>query len=199
MMTFAEWVKKYNGKQIEWDDVSYYQCVDEVKCYLQEVFGIKTKGRGVSVWGDAKEYYLKFNDKSWAGYSKLHNAGFRRIAKTPEFVPMKGDVCVWNNGTYGHVAVATGEGTTSYFYSYDQNWGGKYMHKVKHSYSFFLGVLRPPHKIKADVNVRSGPGLTYKRVDELKKGEKVIIYSIDGKWAKIGYNRFISANFVDTL
>lgn len=44
---------------------------------------------------------------------------------------------------YGHVAIATGEGSKNYFYSYDQNWGIKNMHKVFHDYKGFEGVLRP--------------------------------------------------------
>ena len=48
-----------------------------------------------------------------------------------------------------HVSVATGEGTTSYFYSYDQNYPsskGEPMTKIKHSYNSFLGVLRPKNQ-----------------------------------------------------
>ncbi len=57
-----------------------------------------------------------------------------------------GDIAVWDkrHGKYGHIAVCDGVGTTSYFYSYDQNWIIKKMHRVKHDYkSGFAGVLRP--------------------------------------------------------
>lgn len=198
-MTFAEWVKTYDGKKVEWDDVSLYQCVDLAKCYLQEVFNIKTKGRGVSVWGSAKDYYIEFNDKSWGGYKKLHDAGFVRIKNTSDFIPMKGDLTVWNNGEYGHIAIATGDGNTKEFWSYDQNWGGKYMHKVKHTYSFFLGVLRPPRTVKADVNIRTGAGIKYKRIGEYKKGKKVIVYQLKDGWARVGDDRWISANYLEQL
>lgn len=195
-MTFTAWVQAYNGKKIDWDDVSPYQCVDLAKCYLQEVWGVKTKGRGTSVWGDAKDYYLDFEDKSWGGYKKLHAAGFVRIKNTREFIPMKGDIVVWNNGKYGHIGVANGDGDTDAFYSYDQNWGGKYMHLCYHTYSFFLGVLRPPRTVKAAVNIRAGAGTNYRILGEKKKGEKVTVYEKKGSWARIGDGRWISANYL---
>lgn len=198
-MTFAEWVRAYNGKAIDWDGVSPYQCVDEIKCYVQMVFGIQTKGKGVSAWGNAKDYFLDFDNKNWGGYKKFHDAGFVRIKNTPSFIPMKGDIVVWNNGAYGHIGVATGEGDTKDFYSYDQNWGGKYMHKVKHTYSFFLGVLRPPRRIRADVNIRKGAGIKYAKVGEYKKGAKVVVYSVTNGWAKVGENRYISANYIEEI
>lgn len=198
-MTYRAWVLKYKGKSIDWDDVSPYQCVDAVKCYVQECFGIITKGKGTSAWGDAKNYYLDFESKSWGGYKKFHAAGFVRIRNTPSFVPMQGDVVIWNNGEYGHIGVADGDGNTKKFYSYDQNWGGKYLHLVKHDYDYFLGVLRPPRYIKDDVNIRSGAGVQHRKLGELKKGERVTIYEIKGKWANIGDNRWISTNYLKEL
>lgn len=55
-----------------------------------------------------------------------------------------GDIVIWNSGTYGHIAIATGEGTTRWFKSFDQNYGvNKRCRIVKHDYKNFLGVLRP--------------------------------------------------------
>ena len=77
---------------------------------------------------------------------------------------------------YGHIAIATGEGNTSTFYSHDLNWGGKTVKRVQHNYKGFLGVLRPndqskiaenryttgTYKTTASVlNVRTGPGINY--------------------------------------
>ena len=48
------------------------------------------------------------------------------------------------HGKNGHIALCDGVGTTRYFYSYDQNWIIKKMHRVKHDYKGgFAGVLRP--------------------------------------------------------
>ena len=35
------------------------------------------------------------------------------------------------------------------------------------------------------VNVRSGPGTSYSKFGTLKKGQRVAVWSIDGKWAEI--------------
>ena len=108
--------------------------------YLDKVFGL-TPG----AWGNAKDYYENYNNNS------VLKANFTRIANTASFVPQKGDLAVWGavlGNTYGHVAIATGEGNTSEFYSYDLNWNGKTVHKVQHTYKGFLGVLRPKDQNK---------------------------------------------------
>jgi len=56
------------------------------------------------------------------------------------------NISIKNN--YGHIAIATGEGNTNTFYSYDSNWNKKEMQKVKHTYFALYGVLRPKN-IKA--------------------------------------------------
>lgn len=65
-----------------------------------------------------------------------------------------GDIVIWGTklNRTGHIAIATGEGNTSKFYSYDQNWNGKAMHKVQHTYKGFEGVLRP--KLEYQVHVQ---------------------------------------------
>lgn len=132
-MNYEEFINTYNGKGFDYDGVAGVQCVDLAKMYLDKVFGIKA-----GAWGNAKDYYENFNNLP------LKNS-FTRIANTPSFVPQKGDIVVWGAGlgnTYGHIAIATGEGNTSQFYSYDLNWGQKVVNKVLHNYKGFLGVLR---------------------------------------------------------
>lgn len=132
-MNYQEFINEYNGKSFDYDRVAGVQCVDLAKMYLDKVFGIKPGS-----WGNAKDYFENFNNLS------LKNS-FTRIANTPSFVPKKGDIVVWGTGVgkYGHIAIATGEGNTHQFYSYDLNWGSKNVHKVLHNYKGFLGVLRP--------------------------------------------------------
>lgn len=139
-MTFDEFVKKYNGKSIDYDGAYGVQCTDLIKLYVEKVFGVSA---GSASWGNAKYYYTNTP-------AKLKNIT-TKIANTASFVPKKGDIMVWNGnvgGGAGHVAICTGEGTTSYFYSYDQNWNGKAMHKVKHDYDNVYGVLRPKDQSK---------------------------------------------------
>lgn len=139
-MTFDEFIKKYNGKSIDYDGAYGVQCTDLIKLYVEKVFGVSA---GSASWGNAKYYYTNTP-------AKLKNIT-TKIANTASFVPKKGDIMVWNGnvgGGAGHVAICTGEGTTSYFYSYDQNWNGKAMHKVKHDYDNVYGVLRPKDQSK---------------------------------------------------
>lgn len=134
-MNYSEFVAAYNGKATDYDGAYGAQCVDLIKLYLDKVFGIKAGS-----WGDAKYYWIDYPK-----HAELVKE-FDRISNTASFVPKQGDIMVWdgNKGSgSGHIAICTGEGTTSYFYSYDQNWNGKEMHKVKHDYDDVYGVLRP--------------------------------------------------------
>lgn len=138
-MTFEKWVSQNLGKSIDYDGVYGVQCVDLVKHYIKNVLGVKPESIG-----NAIEYYNKRKT------SEYLTKNFKWIDNTAEFVPKKGDLCVFTSRSgNGHISVATGEGTTSYFYSYDQNFPrAKHepMTLVKHSYTSFLGVLRPKKK-----------------------------------------------------
>ena len=152
-MNYNEFINTYNGKSFDYDGVSGVQCVDLIKMYLDKVFGIKA-----GAWGNAKDYYENFNNLP------LKN-NFVRIANTPSFVPQMGDIAVFGSGLgnkYGHVCIATGEGDTHNFYSYDLNWNGKTVHKVQHTYKGFLGVLRAKdqNKIGGNVSTSSSVGTT---------------------------------------
>lgn len=141
-MKFDEFVKKYLGTKTDYDKVCGVQCVDLVKLYLNKVFGIKP-----GAWGNAKNYWTDFEK-----HPELVK-NFKKIKNTPNFIPEKGDIVIWDGdisskNNYGHIAIATGEGNTSYFYSYDQNWGGKPMAMIKHTYKSVYGVLRPQETSK---------------------------------------------------
>ncbi|MFR5876875.1 MAG: CHAP domain-containing protein [Eubacterium sp.] len=139
---FDDWVKVYLGKGIDYDGVYGVQCVDLIKHYVKNVLGVAPQSIG-----NAIEYY---NKRKTSSYLKNN---FTWIDNTASFVPAKGDIAVFTSKSgNGHVSVCTGKGTTSYFYSYDQNYpSGKHepMTKIKHTYNSFLGVLRP----KAQENI----------------------------------------------
>lgn len=141
-MNYDEFISKYIDKETDYDGVYGVQCVDLIKAYLYNVFNIKAGS-----WGDARCYYEQFYLRS------MLKKNFTRIANTSSFVPQKGDICVWNkyvsqHNNCGHIAIATGEGDVHTFYTYDQNWNGKRMKKVKHNYKCFYGVLRPKDQSK---------------------------------------------------
>ena len=135
-MTMDNWVKKFIGKGLDYDNAYGIQCVDLVKHFAANVLGVTPQSIG-----NAIEYYNKRHTSDYL----THN--FKWIGNTAEFVPQKGDVCVFTSKSgLGHVSIASGEGNEKYFYSYDQNYpSSKHepMTKIKHGYSSFLGVLRP--------------------------------------------------------
>ena len=141
-MYLEDFLKKYNGKKIDYDGYYSTQCVDLFRQFNKDILGI-AQPRGVN---GAKDFWTNYpNDPN------LYN-NFDRIANTPSFVPQFGDVAIWGNGTYGHIAICTGKGDVNRFESFDQNYPtGSACHYVTHNYSGFLGVLRPKaqNKLKA--------------------------------------------------
>ena len=116
-MTFDQFISKHLGKAMDYDGVSGVQCVDLIKYYLDEVFGIKP-----GAWGDARNYY-----ESFTSYSALTNNFTRISGNNASFVPKKGDIVVWganvsSNHNCGHIAIGIGGGTHNSFSTYDQNW-----------------------------------------------------------------------------
>lgn len=142
-MTFDKWVNDNLGRGIDYDGTYGVQCVDLAKHYIRHVLGITPQSIG-----NAIEYYNKRRTSSYL------TKNFDWIDNTPSFIPKKGDLCVFTSKSgNGHISVATGEGTTSYFYSYDQNFPkAKHepMTKIKHTYNSFLGVLRPKNRVNID-------------------------------------------------
>lgn len=193
-MTFDEYFKNRVGKGIDFDGNYGVQCFDLANDYSAKVLGGK---QFIGMW--AYEIYTNYD-------SQPSKALYERIANTPSFIPKKGDIMVWAkslNGKAGHVAICTGKGNASYFYSYDQNWQGKNdpITLVKHSYSHVLGVLRPKdqslvlgttaskdhstgtYMLTVDLKVRSGAGTTYSQ----KRREQL---TADGK--KHSYNNTLA-------
>lgn len=135
-MTYADFIKKYNGKRTDYDGAYGTQCVDLAKLYIDKVLGVKPENIG-----NAHAYYDNF-DKT---YLKKY---FKKIAYKKGVKVKKGDLVVWGkkyNGKSenGHIAIATGTMGDDYIITYDQNWDGKEMKKVKHSLTGISGFLRP--------------------------------------------------------
>lgn len=138
-MTMDEWVKKYMGKKIDYDGVYGVQCVDLAKHFIKHVLGVEPQSIG-----NAIEYYRKRKT------SKYLTDNFKWIDKKDGFIPQKGDLCVFNSKSgNGHISIATGEGTKSHFYSYDENYPSSShepMTTARHSYERLYGVLRPKNQ-----------------------------------------------------
>lgn len=137
---FDKYFAERIGVGIDYDKYASVQCFDLANDYSVNLIGGKAfVGMG------AYEIYTNFNNQPGKEL-------YERIPNTPEFVPIKGDIMVWGQGIgqWGHVAICTGEGDTTWFNSYDQNWGGKNepVTLIKHNYNAVLGVLRPKDQTK---------------------------------------------------
>lgn len=89
------------------------------------------------------------------------------------------------NGGYGHIAIAAGEGNTSKFRSYDQNWNGKAMKEVEHTYKNVYGVLRPKDQSKV-ASTLAGTGSFPKPVIWKNGSTKEIVYNENALKDEIG-------------
>lgn len=93
-LSFDEFVKNYESKQIDFDKAFGSQCVDLFRQYSKEVLGI-TEHTGV-VEG-AKDLYINFSSMP------LMCKYFQKV-----YTPRKGDVVIFNGSEtnkYGHVAI----------------------------------------------------------------------------------------------
>lgn len=126
---FQNFLNTYNNKYVDFDGVYGAQCFDLVNKW-STTLGYRPFG-GLYAYG--------IFDQPQGNYSQIRN--------TPDAVPQAGDIIVWNSrygGGYGHTAIATGVGNTSYFESFDQNYPtGSPAHIVRHSYDGVIGWLRP--------------------------------------------------------
>lgn len=139
-MFLNEFINKYNGQKVDFDGAYGAQCVDLFRVFNRDVLEIE-QPRGVK---GAKDFWANYDTDS------VLQANFDRIANTPEFVPILGDVAVFYNDTHGHISICTGENSdTKVFESFDQNYPyGSACHKIQHNYSNFYGVLRPKNQDK---------------------------------------------------
>lgn len=127
--TFDRFLAENNGKFVERvDPGSLNQCFD-LAIYWCEYLGFP------------KSIFSGLINASQI-YTQWTHTQFDKIPNTPEFVPQKGDICVFS-GIPGHVSVATGKGDLNTFESFDQNFPtGSASHLVTHNYNNLLGVQR---------------------------------------------------------
>lgn len=100
-MTLNEFVWKYNGKKVDYDNFSGAQCVDLFRQYSKDVRGIKESLEPCATSGGAKDLYLD--------YPKMPKTAKYYMRSTRK--PVAGDVAVWGGtkgNPYGHVAIVLG-------------------------------------------------------------------------------------------
>src|ERR1044072_2136383 len=149
-MTYKQAISTYNGQPV---DVDYFpkeqpfQCYDWVVKYMK--LTAKLPGNPLMRWtGGVRDFAEHFDEITVSG-RKL--ATYYKYVKNdpsdPKQLPKQGDIIIWSgklpgSGGYGHTGVVD-SATSSGFYSYDQNWGGRFVHKVHHSWGHVLGWMTP--------------------------------------------------------
>lgn len=163
LLTLSQFVSTYNGKAVDVDGVYGAQCWDLAAKYSQRVVGVPaSSGYGLPT-GDGCAAGVYYNFRSPLG------TYYTRIANTVSALPKPGDLIVWKyslsgSGGCGHIAIVLSAGWSG-FTSFDQNWDGKYAHKVWHNWTSVVGWLRPKRSVTGSgttaqyYTVRSGDTL----------------------------------------
>lgn len=101
-MNHSQFTGKYNGKFVDYDHAYGYQCVDVMRQYVLDVFGLKPYV-AIPTTGTAKNIFLNFKTNNY----------FKKVLNTPTGIPPKGAILFfknsilppWNYGFAGHVAI----------------------------------------------------------------------------------------------
>lgn len=136
-MSFTtDFVERYRGKTIGYPTLMFRgECLSLTKRYIEERYKIYPPPSGCN---SARCYWSKFPDPL--------GTVLKRILNTPDLVPEEGWIAVWDEDTgngYGHIGVVLEGADVNQFTSFDQNWGGRHAHKVKHNYDNVYGFLVP--------------------------------------------------------
>src|SRR3990167_857740 len=129
-MILDEFIKKYNGKGIDYDGAFGNQCMDLYRQYVKEVLGFPQSPAVVG----AKDV--------WDTYLKTH---YTKVGNTPEGFPNKGDVIIWGKtyGPFGHIAVCI-EADINKLKVFGQNDPlGTLCQERVYNYNHILGWLKP--------------------------------------------------------
>lgn len=181
-MKLSSFVTTYNGHSVDVDKSYGYQCWDLGAAYSQRVVGVPGKYSFGLPTGDgcAAGVYYNFRPP----LSKY----YKRIKNTATAYPKQGDLIVWSYrlpGSYGcgHIAIVLSVDRSG-FTSFDQNWGGKYAHKVRHNWNYVAGWLRP-------IRATSSPKPAAKKYYIVRSGDTVT--RISNNYG-IGISKFKSLN-----
>lgn len=195
----VKWIMAQKGKGIDKDRHYGFQCVDLIVAYLEDCLQVK------SPHGNAKEWvHLPLPQ------------GFIRTKNTPDFLPLPGDIVVWDNGTpYGHIGLVV-KADLNTFTSMEQNLvnnitTGSPAELVHHTNWGNTWFIRPPFaEEKKNVSSAKNSHLaTYRRITSHRNSprthaiDRITPHCIVGQWtAKQGVdyfatvNRDVSANYV---
>ena len=103
-MLLDDFVKKYEGKKVDFDGAFGAQCVDLARQYWKEGLGIPEHTGPCSTTGGAKDLFLDYDKMP------VEKKYFTKIPKNKAFIP--GDTLIWDStetNKYGHVAIYLGK------------------------------------------------------------------------------------------
>ncbi|MDR1891974.1 MAG: CHAP domain-containing protein, partial [Oscillospiraceae bacterium] len=134
----VDWAYAQIGKWLDWDGWYGAQCVDLISYYYDYLGVPHPPGNAI--------------DFAW----NTLPSGWQRLWNTASFVPQPGDIVVWDDGGYGHIAIVVSNNgnSTSSFQSVDQNWvgggpNGSAGALVNHNYSNVYCFIRPNFSVSS--------------------------------------------------
>lgn len=139
--------------------------------------------------------YKPFGGLYASGIYNQPQGNYSQIPNSPTAVPQAGDIIVWNNrygGGFGHTGIATGEGDTNYFVSFDQNYPtGSPSKPVRHSYDGVIGWLRPNK-----LNVAGGEDMINQGANEYARANKLHLQVRGRPLEKSVFDQFVGSSWL---
>lgn len=137
-MIYKDFYNKWLGRRVDVDGQFGYQCVDLVKAYIRDCFGIPN-----GAYGDAIKWWTQTKGAILAKFWRVEGSA-----------AVQGDIVIFrgiNGNVYGHIGVATGGLTSSAVEVLEQNGatgngsgtGGDAIRKRYIARSRVAGLLRP--------------------------------------------------------
>ena len=179
----ADWALAHIGQRIDTDGYYGAQCKDFVNAFTKQNFDITFPGNAVDLIYDSLP------------------AGWQRIKNTPEFIPLPGDIALWNSWSgndYGHTAIIVSANINT-FDSVDQNWvsfsatNGSPAARVTHNYTSnnFWGVLRPPYNDSNNGNATPTPSVTAPALNNPSSNATIQVNTYTNfSWTNTGASRY---------
>lgn len=127
-MLMGEWWKDYSSGKLRKDYDGNYgvQCVDTANSYAEHVLGF---GKGVF-------YGVRYAKEIFKNHNKKF---FKAVKNTPQGIPLKGSLVIWNRGTAGHIAIVV-KATEHTITVLESNYDGKGSLR-KHTYDNYNNVV----------------------------------------------------------
>lgn len=155
-ISLDQFVHKHDGDPVDEDLQFGAQCWDLAEAYCREVLGIPAKPYALPTKdGTAYGSYLY---KTELGLSKYFSRLGRKSILGIGIInsrPQRGDLVYWlptlpGSGAAGHVDICLSNTKDNKhgFLGFDQNWSGKYAHRVTHDFAYVAGYMRPKAAFK---------------------------------------------------